>query len=350
MIGDPGGKSAERNLLSSVELEANLDAIRPQLERFLDFTPGSTQAILANNADWLGGLNLIDYLRDVGKHFTVNQMVARDNIKSRLEGENGISYTEFSYLLLQSYDFAHLFDTYDCTVQLGGSDQWGNIVGGVDYIRRTRSGQAYGVTSPLLTKADGTKFGKTESGTVWLSAARTSPYELYQFLVRTEDTEVPSVLRHLTLMEAEEIEELEIALKERPAQREAQRALARWVTSLVHGSDTTEAVEQAAQALFSEEIASLSPEMFTQATADAPSSTISRASIGTTEIVDLLVSSELVPSKSAARTAIEQGGVYVNNKRVELPDAKLQADDLLHDKFVLLRRGKRNQHVLRLEA
>ena len=259
-IGDPWGKSEERTLLTEEALEANLAGIRRQLDRFIDFdaVAGGGDALLVNNADWLRPLSLFEFLRDVGKHFTVNQMVAKDSVKSRLErADQGISYTEFSYMLLQAYDFLHLFDTYGCQLQLGGSDQWGNITAGIDLIRRVRHREAWGLTTPLVLKADGTKFGKTESGTVWLDPDRTSPYQLYQFLYRTEDAVVGTYLRYFTFLDHEEILGLDQATAEHPERREAQRQLAREVCGLIHGVDETTRAEEAAGALFGEHVTGL---------------------------------------------------------------------------------------------
>ena len=255
-IGDPGGKSEERSLLTRDELRSNLDGIRGQLERFLDFTGTRAEAgaLLVNNADWLEPMPLFEFLRDVGKHFTVNQMVAKDSVKSRLSrADQGISYTEFSYMLLQAYDFLHLFDAFGCRLQLGGSDQWGNITMGIDLVRKVRQEEVWGLTTPLVVKADGTKFGKTESGTVWLDAERTSPYQLYQFFLRSEDAVVGTYLRYFTFLDHEAILALDEATAGRPERREAHRELARQVCTLVHGSHETERAEQAAAALFTED-------------------------------------------------------------------------------------------------
>ena len=260
LIGDPGGRRTERPLLSKAEIEANAAGIRRQLEALLDFTPGPAGATLINNADWLAPLPVIDFLRDVGKHFTVNVMLAKEAVKSRLEDpDQGISYTEFSYMLLQAYDFLHLFDTEGCRLQVGGSDQWGNITAGIDLVRRVRGAQTYGFTWPLITKADGTKFGKSESGNVWLDPARTSPYQFFQFWINADDRDVGHYLRLYTFLERAEIERLEAAAADRPGAREAQRALAREVTALVHGAPAAEAAEAASSALFGGDLRALDP-------------------------------------------------------------------------------------------
>ncbi|MDQ3758200.1 MAG: tyrosine--tRNA ligase [Actinomycetota bacterium] len=343
MVGDPSGKSEERSLLTKERLDANLAAIRGQLARFLDFERG---ALLVDNGEWLWSTGLLEFLRDIGKHFTVNQMMAKESVRARLEErEHGISYTEFSYMLLQAYDFLHLFDTHGCRLQMGASDQWGNITMGVDLIRRLRGETAYGLTTPLVVKADGTKFGKSESGTVWLDPAKTSPYAFYQFFVRAEDAVVGQYLRYFTWLPREEIEALDAATAERPEKREAQRALAREVTALVHGAEEAERAEQAAAVLFTEEIASLDERTLLAVLAEVPSSEVAA---GTT-LVDALVATGLVASKGEARRALQQKGVYVNNRQ-QADDRALAADDTLHGRFVVLRRGKREQALVELRA
>jgi tyrosyl-tRNA synthetase len=353
MIGDPGGKSEERNLLSVEELAANVTAIRSQLERFLDFSGGSSggQAILLDNAAWLGPVSLVDFLRDIGKHFTVNQMVAKESVRARFDrADQGISYTEFSYMLLQAFDFQQLFDAHDCRLQLGGSDQWGNITMGIDLIRRTRQAEVYGLTTPLLLRADGTKFGKTESGTVWLDAGRTSPYQLYQYFLRTEDATAGTALRMLTFLDHDTIRSLDIQTAEQPEQRQAQRALADAVCILVHGEAETARAAAAARALYSEEIAALDEDTLLEVCADAPVSTMPKADLdGGLGLVDVLVATGLVPSKGRARTTVSQGGAYVNNRRVGDSEARLGPDDLLFGRYLILRRGQRDYHLLRFE-
>jgi tyrosyl-tRNA synthetase len=341
MIGDPGGKTEERKLLTKEQLAHNLDAIRGQLARFLDFDAG---AVLIDNGDWLWPLGLLDFLRDIGKHFTVNQMVAKESVRARFEErEQGISYTEFTYMLLQAYDFLHLFDHHGCRLQMGGSDQWGNITMGVELVRKLRGATAYGLTTPLVLKADGTKFGKTESGSVWLDADKTSPYQLHQFFVRVEDEVVGDYLRYFTWLSREEIEALDRATAEHPERREAQRALAREVTALLHGEAEAAKAERAAAVLFTEEIASLDERTLLTVLAEVPSS---EAPVGTT-LVDVLVSTGLVTSKSDARRALQQRGVYVNNRQQD-EDRPLTGDDALHGRFVVLRRGKREQALVEL--
>jgi tyrosyl-tRNA synthetase len=351
LVGDPGGKTEERSLLSTDELRCNLDGIRGQLGRFLDFSEdgADSAALLVNNADWLESMPLFEFLRDVGKHFTVNQMVAKDSVKSRLaRTDQGISYTEFSYMLLQAYDFLHLFDTYGCQLQLGGSDQWGNITMGIDLVRKVRQQEAWGLTTPLVVKADGTKFGKTESGTVWLDADRTSPYQLYQFFFRSEDAVVGTYLRYFTFLGREEILELDEATAARPEERRAQRELALQVCSLVHGADEAERAERAAQALFGEDLSQLDARSILDVFADAPSTIVPRSRLDGVgaSLVELLVETGLVPSRGRARSTIGQNGCYVNNRREVDEGRMVGTDDLVADRYLVLRVGKRNYHLV----
>jgi len=354
LIGDPGGKSDERPLLSKELLASNLEGIRAQLGRLLDMSPGAGDArgLLLDNSEWLCAYGYIEFLREVGKHFTVNQMIAKESVKARFERpDQGISYTEFSYMLLQAYDYLHLHDAYGCRLQLGGSDQWGNITLGLELIRKVRGSEAFALTWPLLLRADGTKYGKSESGAVFLDAAKSSPYELYQFFVRTPDDEVGQLLRTFTFLTRDEIESLDTEIAERPEQRAAQRALAREVCTLVHGPAETERATVASAALFSEDVARLDEALLLKAFADAPSSKFARSCLDPEglPLVDALVSTGLVASKTAARTALTQGGVYVNNRRRADPEARLGREDLLLDRYVVLRRGRRDYHLLRFE-
>jgi tyrosyl-tRNA synthetase len=346
LIGDPGGRVDERAMLTPELLNSYLASIRPQLAQFLDLSG----ALLLDNSDWLSQLTAIEFLRDVGKHFTVNQMVAKESVKSRFERpDHGISYTEFSYMLLQAYDFLRLHQDHGCDLQLGGSDQWGNITMGIDLIRKVCRDEVWGLTSPLVLKADGTKFGKTESGTVWLDPARTSPYALYQFFFNSPDETVGAYLRYFTFLDHGEIEALDAETAEHPERRSAQRALARSVVGLVHGEAAVTASEEAADALFSEEIAALSEEMLLAITQDAPTTEIPRAALadGGLPLVGVLITAELVTSKKEARRTIEGGGAYVNNQRQSDPTRGLGETDLLHDSYIVLRKGKRDVHVLR---
>ena len=349
MIGDPGGRRTERPLLSKEQIGANAAGIRAQLESLLDFGPGPGAALLVDNVDWLSSLPVIDFLRDVGKHFTVNAMLAKEAIRARLEDpDQGISYTEFSYMLLQAYDFLHLFDRSGCRLQVGGSDQWGNITAGIDLVRRTRGEEVFGFTWPLVTKADGTKFGKSEAGNVWLDPRRTSPYQFFQFWINADDHDVGRHLRFFTFLDRGRIAELEAAAAERPGAREAQRTLAREVTALVHGEAAAAAADRASAALFGGDLRDLSESQLSEAFADAPSSRLARSALDGegVPLVDLLAGSGLVASKSAARQAIAQGGVTVNGARESDVDRRLGPSDLLAGRFLVLRRGKRNYHLV----
>ncbi|MBO0713740.1 MAG: tyrosine--tRNA ligase [Acidimicrobiales bacterium] len=353
LVGDPGGKTEERDLADRERTVANVAAIRAQLEGLLDFEggPGRPAATVVNNLDWLGGLSLLEFLRDVGKHFTVNQMMAKESVRGRLSGrEQGISYAEFSYMLLQAYDFLHLFDAVGCRLQIGGSDQWGNITMGVDLVRRLRGEQAFGLTTPLVVKADGTKFGKTEEGTVWLDPDRTSPYAFYQYFVRTPDAEVGLFLRYFTFLERSRIEELDREVAERPERQAAQRALAREVTTLVHGEAEAARAERAAAALFGQQLAELDERSLLEVFADAPSSEVARSVLEGPgwPLVDALVTSGLAPSKGRARDLIEQGGAYLNDGREREPDRQIGKADLLHDRYLVLRKGRRDYHLVRV--
>jgi tyrosyl-tRNA synthetase len=351
LIGDPGGKSEERPLLSVEDHAANMAGIASELGRFLDFSAerGAAQALLLDNESWLGELHLLDFLREVGKHFTVNQMVAKESVRSRLDRpDQGISYAEFSYMLLQAYDFLYLYDHYGCRIQLGGSDQWGNITMGTELIRRSRRAEAYALTSPLVVRSDGTKFGKSDGTALYLDPAKTSPFALYQYFVRVDDELVSTYLRYYSFLDHEAILDLEEATKTRPERREAQRALARELCSLVHGHEEAARVERAAAALYSEEIASLDDSTLAEIFADAPSSLLARVSLdeGGLDLAASLAQSGLVSSRGAARTAIAQGGVYINNRRRDDPGATITAEDLLGGRYVVLRRGRRDYHVL----
>lgn len=350
LIGDPSHKATERRLMSEEQLTENLRAIQGQLEKYLDFSPsaGSAQAELLDNAAWLTTLSLTDFLRDTGKHFTVNQMVAKESVKSRLDRPDvGISYTEFSYMLLQAYDFLHLYQTKDCTLQIGGSDQWGNITMGVELVRKVAGGQAYGLTTPLLLKSDGTKFGKSESGAIYLDPAMTSPFAMYQFLLNSDDADVGKLLRFFTFLSHDEIRELDDKTTHAPQERAAQRALAHAVTSFVHSEADALAAANAGRALFSEEIDTLDADTLVEAMSDAPSSEISRGEVlSGIDIVDLLVRTQLAASRGEARRFVDQGGVYVNNRKLDGETVSTQ--HLLHDRYIVVRRGRRQSHLIRV--
>jgi tyrosyl-tRNA synthetase len=360
MIGDPSGKSQERNLLSKDELARNVAGLRAQMERFLDFEAGENSAMLVNNFDWIGPWSFLEFLRDVGKNFPVNVMLAKDSVKSRLgrdddsQGEqSGMSYTEFSYMLLQAYDFVHLHDTFGCELQAGGSDQWGNITAGIDLARRMRGVQLYGMTCPLLTKADGSKMGKTEQGAVWLAADQTSPYQFYQYWINVDDADVGRCLRMLTELARVEIESLDAARTADAARRESQTRLAEELTRLVHGADGLAAAQRATAIFFGAEISNLSDAQLTEIFADVPSKSLSREQLqaaGGLPIVDALVSAGLAKSKGDARRTVEQGGAYVNNRRVDGIETRLTAADLASETVMVLRSGKKKYALLRFVA
>jgi tyrosyl-tRNA synthetase len=345
MIGDPGGKEEERQLLTLQTLQGYLERVRPQLGQFLDLD----DALLLNNADWLGSLSTLEYLRDVGKHFTVNQMVNKESVRARFERpDHGISYTEFSYMLLQAYDFLRLHLDHGCDLQVGGSDQWGNITMGIELIRKVCGDEVWGLTTPLILKPDGTKYGKTETDTVWLDARRTSPFAMYQFFVNTSDEQVGELIRFLTFLDHDAIAGLDADTAERPERRAAQRALAREVVTMVHGAGEVSKCEEASAALFGQEIAGLSEDMLLAVTEDAPSTEVPRLELldGFT-LVDALERTGLAKSKGEARRTIGQGGAYVNNVQQTEPTRNFEPSDLLHDRYVVLRKGKRDVHVVR---
>jgi tyrosyl-tRNA synthetase len=349
MIGDPSGKAAERQLLNQEQIEANVAEIKLQLAHFLDFEVKANPARVINNADWLMSLNLIEFLRDTGKHFTVNYMMAKDSVKTRLDRDEGISFTEFSYMLLQSYDFLHLFETEGCELQTGGSDQWGNITAGVELIRRVRGKPAFAIVYPLITKADGTKFGKTETGTVWLSPQRTSPYRFYQFWLNTDDRDVVKYLKLFTFLDQPTIQELENAVQTKPEQRQAQRRLAHEMTRTVHGESELAGAVQASQVLFGGELRGLPAEAIQDIFADVPSSSLLKSQLDEgLLLVDLLVHSGLVSSKGEARRAVAEGGVYLNNQRIEDAAQKVTLADASAGKFLVLRRGRKNYHLVKI--
>jgi tyrosyl-tRNA synthetase len=347
LIGDPSGKAQERTLLTVDQVRANVEGIRAQLARFLDFDRPGNPARIVNNADWLVPIDLMSFLRDVGKHFTVNYMMAKDSVKRRLESDEGISFTEFSYLLMQAYDFVMLYDRYGCTLQMGGSDQWGNITAGIDLMRKLRGVRAHGLVWPLMTTSAGVKFGKTESGAVWLDPALTSPYRFYQFWLNTDDRDVVRYLKFFTFLAREEIESLRRAAEERPERREAQRALARLVTALVHGETQVARAEAAAQVLFSEEIASARVEDVLMIFEDAPATDLAVPAGGVT-LVDALVATRLAGSKSEAVRLVKGGGVYVNNVRAADERLRLTREGAIGGALFVVRKGRREQHLLKL--
>jgi tyrosyl-tRNA synthetase len=350
MIGDPSGKSEERPLLSKEQIEENLAGLRRQLEPFLDFNGGENGALVVNNADWLGSISMMEFLRDTGKYFTVNYMLSKESVKRRLESQEGISFTEFSYMLLQAYDFLVLHDRYGCKLQMGGSDQWGNITAGMDLIGKLRRVQAHGLVFPLVTSSAGKKFGKTEAGTVWLDAKLTSPYRFYQFWYNTDDGDVVAYLKFFTWLERAEIEALEQGVKDAPEKREAQLRLAREVTGLVHGETALAGAERASRALFGEEINALSAEELLDVLQEAPCTQMQRSRLGEQgiSIVELAVEAGLAASKGEARRLIEGGGVYLNNQRVTQATQVVTAESALHGRFLVLRRGQREFRLVDL--
>ena len=351
MVGDPSGKSVERPLLSLEQIEENLQGLRRQLEPLLDFHAKENAALIVNNADWLGKISLMEFLRDTGKYFTVNYMVNKESVKRRLELQDGISFTEFSYMLLQAYDFLQVFDRHHCVLQMGGSDQWGNITAGMDLIKRLRKAQAHGLVFPLVTTATGSKFGKTEAGTVWLDAQLTSPYRFYQFWYNTDDRDAGTYLKFFTWLSRQEIKDLEDSLKAAPQERAAQVRLAREVTRQVHGETALERAEKASRALFGEEISTLTVEELREVLQEAPCTHVERAKLHGKgmSLVDLSVLAGLAASKGEARRLIAGGGVYLNNRRVGEASQPVSANDALHGKFLVLRRGQREFRLVELQ-
>jgi tyrosyl-tRNA synthetase len=347
LVGDPSGKSEERTLNSTEIVEGWVSRIRKQVSAFLDFDSPKNPATVVNNLDWTSPLSAIEFLRDIGKHFSVNQMLSKDSVSVRLEG-GGISYTEFSYQVLQSYDFLELYRRNNCTLQVGGSDQWGNIVAGLDLIRRVEQGSGHALTVPLLMKADGTKFGKTAGGSVWLDPEMTSPYAFFQFWLNSDDKDVVNFLKVFSFKSHEEITELEKSHNENPGLREAHRALARELTSLVHSEETTQRVEAAARALFGQgELSELDESTLASALAELPRTSVS----STEEIptwVDLLAATGVVDSKSAARRIVKEGGAYLNNVKISGEDFRPSKSDFLCGKYAVLRKGKRDLAAVEL--
>ncbi len=347
LVGDPSGKNEERTLNSSEIVEGWVNRIRTQVSAYLDFNAANNKAIVVNNLDWTSPLSAIEFLRDIGKHFSVNQMLSKDSVSARLEA-GGISYTEFSYQVLQSYDFLELFRRNNCTLQLGGSDQWGNIVAGLDLIRRVERGSGHALTVPLLTKADGTKFGKTAGGSVWLDPEMTSPYAFFQYWLNTDDKDVINFLKVFSFKSHDEITELENAHNANPGLREAHRALARELTSLVHSEDTTTRVEAAARALFGQgDLTELDEQTLSSALAELPRTTVAKDQPIPTW-VDLLAATGVVDSKSAARRIVKEGGAYLNNEKISGEDFAPQKSDFLCGKYAVLRKGKRDLAAVEL--
>jgi len=344
LIGDPSGKPGERPLLSKEQIRENLQRMRDQMARLLDFD-GAAPALVLNNADWLVKQSLVDFLRDVGKHFSVNIMLQKESVKARLD--TGLSYTEFSYMLLQAYDFLHLFRERQCTIQVGGSDQWGNITAGIDLIRRVEGGEAHGLVAPLVTTASGAKFGKTEAGAIYLDPGLTSPYQFYQFWYNTDDGQVESYLKLFTLLPRHDIEALMKAQEKDPSRREAQGTLATEVTKMVHGEEAKDNATGVSAILFSDfDPHNVKASVFDEMAKEIPTASVSANNLG---LVDALVKAGLAKSKSEARRQIEQGGVYVKQQRVKDVDRKLDPSDWLAGGNLLLRKGKKDYGLLRLQ-
>jgi tyrosyl-tRNA synthetase len=351
-IGDPSGKSAERQLLSQDAIAANIAGVNEQLRRWLDFETPINPARLVDNADWTAGVSYLQFLREIGKHFSVNMMVAKESVRARMEDrDSGISYTEFSYMLLQAYDFYHLCKELGCELQVGGSDQWGNITAGIDLCRKKLGRTAYGLTQPLITKADGSKFGKTEAGTVWLDARRTSVYRFYQFWINSDDRDVVRYLKYFTFLPRAEIESLEKKHLENPGAREAHRVLARVMTDLVHGEAATREAIRASEVLFGGGLDGLSETTFSEIAGDAPSQPIAAGRLEGPglPLVELLVLAGLCPSKGQARKDVEGGGIYLNNVRESNPQRAVTLTDRLFGRHLLLRKGKRNYVVVTVQ-
>jgi tyrosyl-tRNA synthetase len=347
LIGDPSGKSTERQLLTPERVEENVEGIRKQVARFLDFDSSKNPARLVNNGDWLTKLGAIEFMRDVGKHFTVNAMLAKESVKRRIESEDGISYTEFSYSLLQAYDFLVLHDKYGCTLQMGGSDQWGNITAGMDLIRRVRGGKAHGIVMPLVTTAAGTKFGKTEAGAVWLDPSLTKPYEFYQFWLNVDDRDAGRYLKYFTFFDRDQIGELEATSVREPERRHAQRALAREVTRLVHGDEAVRDAESSAEKLFKGDLRAMTEAQLLEVFGSVPSSETTHQTDGWA-ITDFLASNSIVGSKGEATRLIRGGGLSVNGERIADDKARLRPEDAIYGRYFVIRKGKKDNFLVRV--
>jgi tyrosyl-tRNA synthetase len=352
LIGDPSGKAQERQLQTLEQVQQNVDGIRRQLARFLDFDRAPNAARIVNNADWLVAIDLMSFLRDIGKHFTVNYLLQKESVSRRLEQEEGISYTEFSYLLLQAYDFVQLFDRYGCTLQMGGSDQWGNITAGIDLARKLRGAKVHGLVLPLVTTSAGVKFGKTEAGAVWLDAASTSPFRFYQFWFNTDDRDVVRYLKFFTFLGEGEIAALAEASTAAPERREAQRALARHVTDLVHGEGARRRAEQASALLFRGDVREATKDDILTVFEDVPSTEIDPGEFGEVGIpvTRLITTSGLEPSSSAAIRLVKGGGFYVNDERVANETERIPLDRAIEGELFVLRKGQRERRLVRVKA
>ncbi len=343
-IGDPSGKSAERQLLTREILTGNIQKVKIQLAKLLDFEAEQNPALLLDNADWTGNISYLDFLRDIGKHFSVNMMVSKESVRARMEDrDSGISYTEFSYMLLQAFDFFHLRKEFNCELQIGGSDQWGNITAGIELSRKKISKTVYGITLPLITNSDGSKFGKTAAGAIWLDPNKTSVYRFYQFWIRTDDRDVIRYLKYFTFLSRTEIEALENQHLEAPERRLAQKALAELMTTMIHGEGATAEAQKASQILFGGNLEGITEQTFKDIIDEVPSTTIPKANLDQEySLVDLVVDTQLCPSKGQARKDIAGGGINLNNIRQKDPQTQVTSEDLLFDRFILLRKGKKN--------
>lgn len=353
MVGDPSGKSEERNLLSKEVLEKNIAGIRRQLSKFLDFESNTSNAAeMVNNLDWFQGISFIDFIRDAGKHISVNYMMAKDSVKKRLEAENGMSFTEFCYQLMQGYDFYWLREHKECKLQFGGSDQWGNIVTGTELIRRKSGKDAFAFTCPLLKKADGGKFGKTESGTIWLDAERTSPYQFYQFWLNTTDADVENFLKIFTFLSSKEIAHLVAESQGKEHLRPLQKRLAAEVTRLVHSEEDLEFAQKASSILFSNDTAdilrSLTEKQLLQVMEGVPGAEISKEIFSNSDFITILSESGVFPSKGEARKMLQAGGISMNKRKVNVADTTLATEQLLHDKYLLIQKGKKNYFLIQV--
>lgn len=351
MVGDPSGKSDERNLQTAAQLEHNLACIKPQLARFLDFTGAHNPARVVNNYDWTGQVTFLEFLRDIGKHLTVNSMIAKDSVRSRMEDRStGISFTEFSYMLLQGFDFQHLKKVFNCELQVGATDQWGNITVGTELTRKKLGATVWGLVFPLLTKADGSKYGKTATGTVWLDPQKTSPYRFYQFFVNTDDADVVKLLKTLTFLAQAEIAALESELKANPGGRVAQKSLAQAMTTLVHGEEAVAAALKATEILFGGSLEGINAPLFQDIVGEVPTKELAKNTLAAAGVAmtELIVLAGLAPSKGAARKDLEAGGIYLNNIRVADHTKLVAASDLLFGKYLLLRKGKKSYVVLKV--
>jgi tyrosyl-tRNA synthetase len=348
MVGDPSGKTSERQLLTKEVLDHNIACVKEQLKKLLDFDTKTNPARLVDNAAWTKDVSYLDFLRDIGKHFSVNQMIAKESVRARMEDrEVGISYTEFSYMLLQAFDFYHLCKEFNCELQIGGSDQWGNITAGIELTRKKIGKTAYGLTLPLITNADGTKFGKTEAGAVWLDPKRTSVYRFYQFWINTDDRDAIRYLKFFTFLSKEEIEALEKKHAENPGAREAHRALAKAATDLIHGPNATTEAIRASEILFGGELKGIAESTFNEILGEVPRFFLDHALFEThSPLVDILVLAGLSSSKGQARKDIEGGGIYVSNSREVNSQRQVNLNDFSFGKHLLLRKGKKNYVVV----